>query len=140
MKFLVVREVGKELLRGERKAGRQPGHRGAGRELRPEDQVDEIVDHYPVACRGCGREFSADERRPGGRFGRHHVCELPPISMILVEHRTHWLGCGGCGFTTTAGVVFLEVATVMPAVLLLVYLSRVEVPAGAAAWPVAEQR
>jgi hypothetical protein len=60
--------------------------------------------------------------------------------VILVEHRTHRLGCRGCGVTTTAGVVFLEVATVMPAVLLLVYLSRAEVPAGAAAWPVAEQR
>jgi|SRR3954463_10937820 len=27
-------------------------NRGAGRELRPGDQVDEIVDHYPGACGG----------------------------------------------------------------------------------------
>ena len=90
------------VARGERKAGGQPGHRGAGRELKPEDQVDEIVDHYPEACRGCGREFSADERRPGSRFGRHQVAELPPISVILVEHRTHRLRCPDCGAKTTA--------------------------------------
>ena len=99
-----ARAKAKEVLRGERKAGGQPGHRGAGRELKPEDQVDEIVDHYPEACRGCGREFSVDERRPGGRFGRHQVAELPPISVILVEHRTHRLGCPGCGAKTTGGL------------------------------------
>jgi transposase len=84
-----ARAKAKELLRGERKAGGQTGHGGAGRELKPEDQVDQIVDHYPEACRGCGREFSEDERHPGSRFGRHQVAELPPISVILVEHRTH---------------------------------------------------
>jgi transposase len=97
-----ARAKAKELLRGERKAGGQPGHPGAGRELRPEDQVDEIVDHYPDACRGCGREFIADERRPAGRFGRHQVAELPPISVIVVEHRTHRLSCRECGTKTTA--------------------------------------
>src|SRR3974390_1325378 len=69
-----ARAKAKELLakdRANRKAGGQPGHRGAGRELAPEDQVDEIVDHFPEACRGCGREFTADERRDTGRFGRH---------------------------------------------------------------------
>jgi transposase len=99
-----ARAKAKELLRkeGQRKAGGQAGHRGSGRELQPEDHVDEIVDHYPVACRGCGREFSEDQRRPGGRFGRHQVAELPPISVIVVEHRTHRLGCRACGAKTTA--------------------------------------
>jgi len=97
-----ARAKAKELLRGERKAGGQPGHPGSGRELKPEDQVDEIVDHYPDACRGCGQKFSEDERRPGSRFGRHQVAELPPISVILVEHRTHRLACSGCGARTTA--------------------------------------
>jgi transposase len=59
----------KELMRdGERReAGGQPGHRGAGRELKPEDQVDEIVDHYPDACGGCGRAFTDRQRRPKRR-------------------------------------------------------------------------
>ena len=92
-------------MRGEgerRKAGGQPGHRGAGRELRPEDQIDEIVDHYPDACGGCGREFTAEEQRPRRRFGRHQVAELPPISVTWTEHRTHQLRCRHCLARTSA--------------------------------------
>ena len=85
-----------------RKAGGQSGHRGAGRELRPEDQVDEIVDHYPDACGGCGRRFGDEQRRPGGRFGRHQAAELPPISVIVTEHRTHQLRCRHCRARTSA--------------------------------------
>lgn len=100
-----ARAKAKELLASDgakRKAGGQDGHRGAGRKLAPEDRVDEIVDHYPDACRGCGREFTADERRPGRRFGRHQVAELPPISVLLIEHRTHRLRCSCCSKGTTA--------------------------------------
>jgi hypothetical protein len=100
-----ARAKAKELMRGEgerRKAGGQPGHRGAGRELRPEDQVDEIVDHFPDACGGCGRRFDDRQRRPAGRFGRHQVAELPPISVIFTEHRTHQLRCRHCRARTSA--------------------------------------
>ena len=100
-----ARAKAKELMRregGKRQAGGQPGHRGAGRELKPEGQVDEIVDHYPDACGGCGREFTDRQRRPRRRFGRHQVVELPPISVITVEHRTHQLRCRGCLARTSA--------------------------------------
>jgi transposase len=100
-----ARAKAKELMRSEgegRKAGGQSGHRGAGRGLRPEDQIDEIVDHYPEACGGCGREFTAEERQPKRRFGRHQVAELPPISVILTEHRTHQLRCRHCLARTSA--------------------------------------
>ena len=100
-----ARAKAKELMRREgeqRKAGGQPGHRGAGRELRPEDQVDEIVDHYPEACGGCGRRFDDAQRRPAARFGRRQVVELPPINVSLVEHRTHQLRCRRCRARTGA--------------------------------------
>jgi transposase len=100
-----ARAKAKELMRREgerRKRGGQPGHPGAGRELKPEDQVDEIVDHYPEACGGCGHRFDEEQRRPDGRFGRHQVCELPPISVITVEHRTHQLRCRRCRARTSA--------------------------------------
>jgi transposase len=87
---------------GERKRGGQAGHPGWGRELLAEDQLDEIVDYYPDACCGCGREFSDEERRAGGRFGRHQVAELPPIAVTYSEHRTHHLRCPGCGKKTVA--------------------------------------
>jgi transposase len=92
-----------------RKQGGQRGHEGSGRKLRPEDQVDEIVDHYPDECGGCGREFTEGECKPGGRFGRHQVAELPPIAVIYTEHRTHRLRCPGCG-KHTAGKLPEEVA------------------------------
>jgi transposase len=100
-----ARAKAKELMRREgerRKAGGQPGHRGTGRDLKPEDQVDEIVDHYPDACGGCGRQFADEQRRPGGRFGRHRAVELPPISVIVTEHRTHQLRCRHCRARTSA--------------------------------------
>jgi transposase len=100
-----ARAKAKELMRREgeqRKAGGQSGHRGVGRELRPEDQIDEIVDHYPQACGGCGREFTAEEQQPRRRFGRHQVAELPPISVVWTEHRTHQLRCRQCRARTSA--------------------------------------
>jgi transposase len=100
-----ARAKAKELMRREgerRKAGGQPGHRGAGRGLRPEDQVDEIVDHYPDACGGCGHRFDDEQRRPAGWFGRHQVAELPPISVLVTEHRTHQLRCWHCRARTSA--------------------------------------
>jgi transposase len=100
-----ARAKAKELMRREgerRQAGGQPGHRGAGRELRPEDQVDEIVDHYPRACSSCGCRFASEQRRPGGRFGRHQVAELPPIGVIVTEHRSHQLRCWECRARTSA--------------------------------------
>jgi transposase len=100
-----ARAKAKELMRGERerrRAGGQPGHRGAGRDLKPEDQVDEIVDHYPDACGGCGRRFDDAQRRPGARFGRRQVVELPPISVIVAEHRTYQLRCRHCRARTSA--------------------------------------
>jgi len=92
-----------------RKQGAQPGHEGSGRKLLPEDQVDEIVDHFPDACGGCGREFVEEEKTPGERFGRHQVAELPPIAVIYTEHRSHHLPCPGCG-KHTAGRLPAEVA------------------------------
>jgi transposase len=100
-----ARAKAKEFMRREgeqRTTGGQPGHRGAGREQRPEDQIDEIVDHYPSACGGCGREFGADQRRPRRRFGRHQVAELPPLGVIWIEHRTHQLRCPDCLARTSA--------------------------------------
>ena len=87
---------------GERKAGGQPGHRGSGRKLAPEERVDEIVDHYPQSCRGCGHRFGAEERQPSRRFGRRQQAELPPITVIVSEHRTHRLRCPDCGRHTAA--------------------------------------
>jgi transposase len=102
-----ARARAKELMRREgeqRAAGGQSGHRGAGRDLKPEDQIDEIVDHFPRACGGCGWEFGAEQRRPRRRFGRHQVAELPAISVRWIEHRTHQVRCRHCRARTSASL------------------------------------
>jgi transposase len=95
-------EAREQAKRAGRKAGGQPGHPGSGRGLTPEDQVDQIVDHYPDRCRGCGHQFGEQERSPARRFGRRQVTELPPLAVIMSEHRTHRLRCPRCRVNTTA--------------------------------------
>jgi transposase len=106
-----ARAKAKELMRKEgerRKPGGQPGHRGAGRTLRSEDQINEIVNHYPEVCGACERPFEPEQKRPDRRFGRHQVAELPPISVTWTEHRTHQLRCRHCR-ARTSGVLPEEI-------------------------------
>jgi transposase len=100
-----AREKAKELARKDgqrRKAGGQDGHPGAGRELLGEDQMQEIVDHYPEECLGCAREFTGKEKVPRHGPGRHQVAELPPTAVVYTEHRTHRLRCPRCARGTRA--------------------------------------
>jgi transposase len=101
-----ARAEAKELFAkgGGRDAGGQPGHQGSGRELLPEDEVTEIVDHYPESCGGCGHEFADAEKVPSRRPGRQQVAELPPIAVVYTEHRTHRLACPGCKRKTAAAL------------------------------------
>jgi transposase len=92
-----------------RNPGKQRGAAGSGRKLLPEDQIDEFAEYFPVACGGCAREFREDERVPGAWFGRHQVVELPPITVLVTEHRTHRLRCPDC-HAQTAGTLPDEVA------------------------------
>jgi transposase len=101
----LARAKAKELLakdRVQRKAGGQGGRRGVGRGLLPEEEMDEIVDHYPSECRGCGHEFGEREMVPRAGAGRHQVAELPPITVVYTEHRTHRLRCPECKQRTRA--------------------------------------
>jgi transposase len=100
-----AREKAKELARGDakqRKAGGQPGHPGSGRGLLGEDRMQEIVDHYPDDCSGCGREFADSEKVARHGPGRHQVAELPSTAVFYIEHRTHRLRCPGCARRTRA--------------------------------------
>ncbi len=100
-----AREKAKELARKDgkrRQAGGQSGHPGVGRELLSEEQMHEIVDHYPDECGGCGRQFADGEKIPRHGPGRHQVAELPPTAVVYTEHRTHRLRCSGCRKRTRA--------------------------------------
>lgn len=81
-----------------RKPGGQPGHEGRSRGLVADP--DEVVDHVPGVCAGCGGELG--EADDAGGPVRRQVHDIPdPVAPWVVEHRLHARRCG-CGHTTTA--------------------------------------
>lgn len=86
----------REKGRSPRSQGGQPGHEGKGRELLPSWAVDEVVEHWPAACR-CGHVFCEGERVAARSPARHQVEELPRITTVVVEHQCQHVRCPGCG-------------------------------------------
>jgi transposase len=85
-----------------RRAGGQPGREGRHRRLLPLERIDELVEHWPERCRGCGHAFAEEERSDAGPPQRHQVAELPPIAVTVTEHCLHRLACPACGRETRA--------------------------------------
>jgi transposase len=81
-----------------RKPGGQQGHAGHGRGLKPETEVDQIVDVRPERCERCGTLLLGDDPEPE----RHQVTDLPRIAPSVTEYRRHRLGCVACGANTQA--------------------------------------
>ena len=81
-----------------RKLGGQPGHEGHGRKLKPESEVDQIVDVRPEQCGQCGTLLLGDDEDPE----RHQVTDFPRITPVVTEYRRHCLRCVACGARTQA--------------------------------------
>lgn len=81
-----------------RKSGGQPGHEGHGRKLKPESEVDQIIDVRPERCERCGALLLGADDAPE----RHQVTELPRITPLVTEYRRHRLSCVACGVNTQA--------------------------------------
>jgi transposase len=92
--------------KGRRKAGGQPGHRGAHRPLVPVERVDEIRSILPEQCRHCGHGLPAQigQVQTTGEPQRHQVTELPPIQARIIEYQCHRVVCSECGKVTRAAV------------------------------------
>ena len=84
--------------KGKRKRGGQKGHPGAGRRMRPSEEVSRFVVSKPTECDACGALLLGIDPEPK----RHQVCELPEIKPELVEYQRHTLQCIGCGHQTGA--------------------------------------
>ena len=82
--------------RSGRKPGKQPGAGGAA--LLQVNDPDEVVDHVPAACEGCGADLAGAST---AGLVRRQVHDIPTITPVVVEHRLHRRRCG-CGTTTTA--------------------------------------
>ena len=82
-----------------RRRGGQPGHPAHQRALRPPEQVDVVVAHWPTHCRGCQAPLAAEAV---GEPVRHQVTELPPVRAVVTEHQLQHVHCSACGTTTCA--------------------------------------
>lgn len=73
-------------------AGGQPQHRGVT--LRQVGLPDQIITHSPPQCRGCG---STLESAKVTSCERRQVFDLPPVKLMVVEHRVFTKRCHRCG-------------------------------------------
>jgi transposase len=78
------------------KPGKQAGAGGSA--LLQTSDPDEIVDHVPGVCDGCGTDLVG---ATAAGVVRRQVHDIPAIAPVVVEHRLHRRRCG-CGTTTTA--------------------------------------
>jgi transposase len=81
-----------------RTSGGQPGHEGHGRKLKPESEVDQVIDVRPEQCGQCGTLLLGEDAEPE----RHQVTDIPRITPVVTEYRRHCLWCVACGAWTQA--------------------------------------
>jgi transposase len=99
------RKRGREK-KSRRKAGGQPGHRGAHRPLVPIERVNAIRPILPDQCQHCGHRLPTQiqQVQTSGEPRRHQVTELPPIQAHTIEYQCHRVVCPECGEGTRAAV------------------------------------
>jgi len=84
--------------RSGKKSGGQVGHEGTT--LRQVETPDEVIDHYPQTCTGCGEALG---REVATEYQKRQVFDLPePQPLHVTEHRAYWSCCPQCGTETQA--------------------------------------
>ncbi|MGA7454458.1 MAG: DUF6444 domain-containing protein, partial [Rhodoplanes sp.] len=84
------------------RSGKKPGGQKShnGETLRQVADPDEVVDHYPSACSGCGAGLDPDT---SVGHSTRQVFDLPePRPLVVTEHRAHDCRCAACGAETRA--------------------------------------
>ncbi len=81
-----------------RRSGGQKGHRGTT--LHQTDNPDRIQEHFPQACRGCGKALRRAD--VDGEAKRRQVFDLPEPKPEVTEHRALACRCRRCGLSTRA--------------------------------------
>lgn len=78
---------------GSKPGGAKPGHKGHFRELA--EQPDDVVEHRPDRCSGCGHVFVPDAA--GEVIGAFDSVDLPPVMPLVTRHQRLACACPGCG-------------------------------------------
>ncbi len=58
--------------------------------------MQHVVELVPKECQGCGHRLEGRDCEPR----RHQVVEVPPLSAVVTEYRSHALECRACGTLT----------------------------------------
>jgi transposase len=75
-----------------KKPGGQLGHRGET--LRLVAVPDEVVAHRPAVCATC--QLTLDAAAPAEGYERRQVHEVPPVRLLVREHRALHVRCPSC--------------------------------------------
>ena len=83
----------KEKRASSKPGGAKPGHKGHSRALA--ENPDQVVEHRPDRCSGCGHVFASDVA--GEVIGAFDSVDLPPVVPIVTRHQRLSCTCPGCG-------------------------------------------
>jgi transposase len=88
--------------RGRRpQSGRAPGGQAGhpGHTLEMAATPDQVVDHHPSHCAACGTALAA---ATASAVARRQVVDLPPLRLVVTEHRAATVCCPRCRRATAA--------------------------------------
>ena len=83
----------KEQRERSKPGGAKPGHEGHSRVIG--ETPDEVVEHRPGQCSGCGAALAAD--LPAEVVSVHERVELPEVKPLITLHRRLAVCCSACG-------------------------------------------
>ena len=89
--------LGRKRPRSQRKrSGKKPGGQlgHTGETLRLVSTPDEVVEHRPAVCVSC--QTPLDEAAPVVLYERRQVRDLPPVRLVVREHRALHVRCPAC--------------------------------------------
>jgi len=80
-----------------KRIGGQRGHPGVT--LKRTKNPDVITDYDPACCKSCKTSLANESRL---KFDNRQAIDLPPLDLIVTEHRAHKKRCGKCGVVNKA--------------------------------------
>src|SRR4051794_31760338 len=90
----------KEQRERSKPGGAKPGHEGHSRVI--SETPDEVVEHRPDRCSGCGAALAAD--LPAEVVSAHERIELPEVRPLVTHHRCLAVRCPTCGARVIAAM------------------------------------